>query len=63
MTLPFFDYSILLHVAEVDLLVDATGPDEGSVQGLRVVGSHDDDSVRRVDDTVEYVQEALTYKK
>mmetsp|Transcript_1335 Transcript_1335/g.2326 ORF Transcript_1335/g.2326 Transcript_1335/m.2326 type:complete len:230 (-) Transcript_1335:1322-2011(-) len=47
----------VLHVPEVDLLVDAAGADERCVQLLRVVGGHDHDAVGAVHDAVQHVQQ------
>lgn len=52
-------HPISLHVAEVDLLVDSARSDEGSIEGLGVVGGHDHDAPGSVHDAVQHVQETL----
>ena len=47
-----------LHVAEPQSDVDAARAHEGRVEPLRVVRRHYQDSVRRVDDPVEDVEDS-----
>lgn len=52
---------LLLHVAEVNLLVDAPRSNQRGVQSIGEVGGHDHDAPGRIHHPIQHIQKALWY--